>query len=378
MFPSLVLALAPLAAPAQSTALPGSTGAQDETARGYAVVEVRGPERSPYVGERFTVRLRGGADVEVLEANLVQPFRQRLDVPVQLEHPWFTTDPTAPAPTGPPRFALETERLAEIAVGAQRVEASRYVERVTSGPRSGQSFDFVEVERRFVADAPGTLLAPEPKMTFAYATEFRDDLVAGRVPTDRNDAFVRGGELRIEVQPLPEEGRPFSFTGAVGRFEVEARLSALTVEVGETVQLDWTIRGEPDVSRVLAPEADRLEGFQLVGTTEARGRGELEVSYIFMALDASIDELPSLEFSSFDPELGEYVVHDTDPIAIAVEAAMGGMVKISSGAAASSPSSTGAGGSAPSFRMGISALALIGVVAVILILVAVAAGGKKR
>src|SRR5690606_37385186 len=49
---------------------------------------------------------------------------------------------------------------------------------------------------------------------------------------------------RYEVEPLPKEGRPAGFSGAVGRFTIEAEAEATTVNAFDPIEVTITVRGE--------------------------------------------------------------------------------------------------------------------------------------
>lgn len=287
---------------------------RDESSKGYAFIEVVLPERAPFVGEPFTLLLRAGVDVDVLEANLVQLFRQPLDVPVQLDHPWFDGAATATA-LGPARAVgaaadgsiPETLEVARVALGADLAVAARHVERGAEGRR----FTVLEFERTFVADVPGASTVPEPRLGFAYAVEFREDLVAGRVALDRHDAFVRGGPKELTVRALPEAGRPFSFTGAVGRFTLAAELEPERPPTDATVLLTVTLTAEGPgaaaVERFTGPRLDRFASFDVIASREATA-GLVRTFEVELAPQRE-GTLPvgPIEFASFDPIDERYV-----------------------------------------------------------------------
>jgi len=288
--------------------------AQDETAKGYAFIETVLPARAPFVGEVFTVRLRAGVDVDVLEGNLVQLFRRPLDVPVQLDHPWFDGTPERPRVLGaaaPPAGTAETL----VALGAEPRSTTRALER----GRDGRRFAVLEFTRSFLAEDAGELECPAPRLAFAYALEFRDDLVAGRVPVDRHDAFVLGAASALTVRAVPEEGRPFTFTGAVGALELRAEAAPARVRVGETVTLVVAIEGTAPAATYALPRLDRFPGFEVQSRAEQdSGATERRVTLELVAVSAGRHTLPAIELAAFDPEAARFVEHRTEPFSVEV------------------------------------------------------------
>jgi len=353
------------------------TPAQDESAKGYAFIEVVLPERAPYVGEPFRVVLRAGVDVDVLAGNLVQLFRQPLEVPVQLEHPWFDATPKRPlargsarparaqadhamgvgAPSEPkpsepkpsepkpsepkpgeptPGIPMDV-RTADVALGGAVVPAARSVERDNAGRR----FDVLELERWFIAEEAGELALAAPRLGFAYATEFRDDLVAGRLPADRKDAFVLGAARTLDVRPLPEEGRPIGYLGAFGRFTVEASVSPTEVTTDASLRLVLTVTGAPGFEPGAAPRLDRLEGFQLLALTSRQEGAHTIHEAQLRATRAGPASIPSVEFVSFEPEAAVYVTRTSAALPIEVMPPPAGSATSTPGPTPRSPMSSG-------------------------------------
>lgn len=298
---------------------------RDESSKGYAFIELVLPERAPFVGEPFTLLLRAGVDVDVLEANLVQPFRQPLDVPVQLDHLWFDSGATATA-LGPARAVgaaadgsiPETLDVARVALGADIAVAARHVERGAEGRR----FTVLEFERTFVADAAGALVVPEARLGFAYAVEFREDLVAGRVALDRHDAFVRGEPKEFTVRALPEAGRPFSFTGAVGRFTLAAELAPERIPSDATALLTVTLTAEGSIAaaveRFTGPRLDRFASFDVVASRAATAGFVRTFEVELAPTREGTLPLGPIEFAAFDPVAERYVELETPRLSVHV------------------------------------------------------------
>lgn len=284
------LALAVLAL-AQGDA-PAGTAQGEPVPEDAAFVETTAARATWYVGEVVPLRVAFGFDAAFLEQRLVRLFQRELDVPAQLLVPWFDGVSGAEL-VGPPR-APESARRATIALGAGVVEAAR---REDAGGRL-----VLELERDLRPTRPGELVLPGAALHFAWATSFRDDLLAGRTPLDRREATVRGQPLALEVLPLPERGRPPGFTGAVGRFDVDAEVDAGEVELGRGLRLVLRVRGEGDLSS-LAPPRLELPGFRVRGSLalDPQGPGERAFEYDVAPLDLAVREVPAIPFAHFDP-----------------------------------------------------------------------------
>ncbi len=178
-----------------------------------------------------------------------------------------------------------------------------------------------EVERRLAADRPAELTLPAPHLHLAYATRFRDDLVAGRVPEDRHELTVDGAPLALRIEPLPVDGQPAGFTGAVGRFTVHATAEPGTVAVGQSLKL--AVRVEPTDGANLgsfdAPSLDRLDGFHVLGHIESEAPDHRTITYDLAPLRTDVTAVPAIDFAFFDPTPpGRYRTVHTEPIPITV------------------------------------------------------------
>jgi hypothetical protein len=129
----------------------------------------------------------------------------------------------------------------------------------------------------------------------------------------------------ITVAPFEGQDKPASFNGAVGQFEFEAHLlSADRVEVGDEISLALIISGSGNLASVPLPDVCCQPGFSgffrlsdLPPDEDVEGNQKRGIVKL-RPLAASIKEIPSVEFSFFDPKASKYVVLHSDPIPITV------------------------------------------------------------
>ncbi len=134
----------------------------------------------------------------------------------------------------------------------------------------------------------------------------------------------------IEIRPLPEEGRPDSFNGAVGDFEIEASADPTSVSVGDPITLSIRITDrsrEPQQLELLqappiASQEDLSQRFRippdpLAGSVAGRTK---TFTATLRPRDASVTEVPPIAFSWFDPIEERYRTAWTAPIPLKVEA----------------------------------------------------------
>lgn len=142
---------------------------------------------------------------------------------------------------------------------------------------------------------------------------------------------VESDPLVVRVSPLPEEGRPESFTGGVGRFSLEATAEPTTVAVGDPITLRVSVYGEGNFDRLQLPPVrddarwkayDPTAEFQAEDALGLSGRKSFEQA--LLPLDPETTELPARQLSYFDPEQKKYVTVAAAAIPIEVRNAPSG------------------------------------------------------
>ena len=134
--------------------------------------------------------------------------------------------------------------------------------------------------------------------------------------------------IEVEAQSPPVEGRPPSWNGAVGAFEIVAVARPTEVSVGDPITLSMRIvdrSGEAGLEGVLAPpfaeQPEFARGFRVPrdapsGTVE----GDAKVfTQTVRALDDGVREIPPIEFAYFNPATESYEVVRSKPIPISVK-----------------------------------------------------------
>ncbi|MFH1998624.1 MAG: BatD family protein [Planctomycetota bacterium] len=295
------------------------SGAWDE----YAFVEMSVPRGTCFVQETVTVSLRFGFDTDFFELHAIQLFQSRLDAPLQLQVSWW--DQRAGAvllDTKEESTEERTERMT-FALNEGRAEARRLEDRVIDT----RSFTVLEITRSFVPLEAGELVISEPVLRFAYASKFLDSLISGRVAADRSDVAVPGEPLTLTVQPLPEIGKPASFSGAVGCFTIRADAIPSDLKVGESFRLRLVIEGQGNSTLFAPPILERIEGFHFYGMIEDQSDADSRsLLYDLAPLSDAVQHVPPIEFAFFDPRPpARYRTIRTGPVLITVHPLPEGM-----------------------------------------------------
>ena len=168
-------------------------------------------------------------------------------------------------------------------------------------------------------------------------------LLGGQGFSQPKELTVKTAPLHLEVLPLPKEGRPASFAGAVGEFAIDSVITNRRPAPGDPVNLIVKVDGKCNFkgmgSPVLIddqgwrsyPPADKFEG-----TDELNYSGVKSFDFTLIAQQPQ-HESPGAEFSYFDPVAAKYITLTAKPMAI--DASPGTAVAPSL-PASSSPSAT--------------------------------------
>ncbi|HXH28990.1 MAG TPA: BatD family protein, partial [Candidatus Polarisedimenticolia bacterium] len=141
--------------------------------------------------------------------------------------------------------------------------------------------------------------------------------------------------ITLTVLPLPREGRPEDFSGAVGRFNLSVSADRKDAQVNDAVGVKVRISGEGSLNAVTRSPLPEVSDFKqydpkVSSTTTLQGdrlRGEKTWDYVLIPLAPGGQAIPAVSFSYFDPQAREYrsVTSDAIPIQVARgEAGAGG------------------------------------------------------
>ncbi len=145
----------------------------------------------------------------------------------------------------------------------------------------------------------------------------------------RYRAYVESKPVELVVLPVPDEGQPAGYAGAIGTYSLMTSASNQSVNVGDPIELTLRIQGnEPMLGIGDGPDLDADPAFKdrfkiaSEGWREDLPRAESMRVYrtTIRALDDTITEIPAVQLPAFDPESESYRVFRSDPIPIDVRA----------------------------------------------------------
>ena len=157
------------------------------------------------------------------------------------------------------------------------------------------------------------------------------------VPTGRRNFFmepeyqsvtktISAGAKTINVKPLPEAGKPLSFSGAVGKFSFEVQPSKKELRAGESLDLEIKVSGTGNLKLFTLPKTEFPSAFEVfdpehkeeVNTPLSGMNGTISDTYTIIPQFKGKYTLKPIEFSYFDLGSKSYKTISSEAITINV------------------------------------------------------------
>lgn len=192
----------------------------------------------------------------------------------------------------------------------------------------GSAYEAHVFQRALFGVTAGTLRVPAPQLTYS--------LPQSSSYFSREERYVvRAESALMVVKPLPEEGRPADFTGAVGVLRASARFdrrgnsgngeSGEVARVGDPLVLTVRIEGTGNVKLLPRPAVELSWATVVAGservqvdTSGSLVRGAKEFDFILTPSQPGAVTLPVLRYAYFDPYKAIYDYAQTAPADVRV------------------------------------------------------------
>jgi len=130
-------------------------------------------------------------------------------------------------------------------------------------------------------------------------------------------------EIPIEVLPLPTQGRPDNFSGAVGKFHITGSVSATQVKANQPFSLKIRFQGRGNVRAIELPPLNLPSTVEIYDTKKESqfsksGDGFQEFEVLLIPRAAGELTIPSIPMSYFDPQAVKYVSQNTPAFQVKV------------------------------------------------------------
>ncbi len=276
------------------------------TGNSRSFLEVEPSATKLYVHEPLRFRVDYGID------NRLKPARTRDGLYyIEIIAPWLRDlDGAVP-------LDVEEKGDLRLYLGGQPQDVF-YTENYARGDKRFHRFQF---SKAFLPSKVGKFELSAPILKFVYVAKQGVQTFFGPSGTETEELYAYGEPIEIEVLPIPEEGRPTDYFGAVGRFRIAADVDKQAVKVGNSVKLTLTIEGLGNTEFLRVPELDELEGFHVLGKTVQRDAEQVVVTYDITPLSDTVTEVPAIAWNFFDttPGVEAFAEVATDPIPLEVE-----------------------------------------------------------
>lgn len=136
--------------------------------------------------------------------------------------------------------------------------------------------------------------------------------------------YNRGSErAKINVRPLPTEGKPQNFSGAVGQFDIKTSIEGDKFPVGQPFSMKVRFEGSGNAKLIELPELQLPAGIEMYDSKSdskyfKNGKSFKEFEVLLIPRKEGHIVIPSMNFSIFDPAQRKYVSKKTDPIEITI------------------------------------------------------------
>jgi len=124
--------------------------------------------------------------------------------------------------------------------------------------------------------------------------------------------------LQLTIRPLPLEGRPADFSGAVGKFVLDAVASPLQLKVGDPITTRLTLAGNGNMRTAEIPIFKENGDFKAY-EPQVTVKGNVKISeQVIIPKHSGVKAVPAVSFWSFNPETARYEEQPAGPFALNV------------------------------------------------------------
>jgi hypothetical protein len=145
-----------------------------------------------------------------------------------------------------------------------------------------------------------------------------------RAARSRGPQVLTTDPIKLTVRQLPSRGKPADFSGAVGQYNIKVSVDKDSVGVDEPITMKVTLSGTGNIKSLPAIAIPEMQDFRVYesGKTESisNSGGAVSGSKTFeqavIPVTSGNFQIPSIEFSFFNPARGQYQTVSTKPVDI--------------------------------------------------------------
>ena len=208
---------------------------------------------------------------------------------------------------------------------SQNIEVKR--QNVKEGKYKGENYRYVVLKKTVLYPQKTGKLSIEP-LTLDVSVEVpskRRD-VFGRLMMTTTNRTVTAGKRTIDVKPLPSNGKPNDFSGAVGSFEFNITSNKNTLKATEAFDLKLEISGKGNLKLFKLPkpnlpnalEVYEPEHSEKVSTSLSGMRGSISDTYTIVPNAQGRYPIPTVSFFYFDLNTETYKTLTSNELVVSV------------------------------------------------------------
>ena len=200
--------------------------------------------------------------------------------------------------------------------------------KVMEGKYNGQDYRYVILRTTVLYPQKTGELEIEP-LTLDVPIDVQGNRrdIFGRRSMERVNKTISAGKRTINVKPLPLEGKPDGFNGAVGDFTFDVNANKNNLNANESLQVDVKISGKGNLKLFTIPaitlpntlEVYEPEHSESVTTTIGGMQGSISDSYTVVPQFKGTYPVNPITFSYFDPNIEKYKTITSKEFTIEVE-----------------------------------------------------------
>ena len=137
---------------------------------------------------------------------------------------------------------------------------------------------------------------------------------------------LRSAPVKIQVLPLPENGKPENFGNAVGNFTINSHVDKTQLTTDDALTYTLRINGSGNLKLIEVPKLKLPNGLstydpQIIDTITGRTTmisGSKIITYTISPNIPGDYEIPAVSFSYYNPQKNDYITLQTSPVKISV------------------------------------------------------------
>jgi len=163
----------------------------------------------------------------------------------------------------------------------------------------------------------------QPRRRSLFDDFFFDDFLER---TQGTEVEMLANPVTLHVLPLPSEGRPENFSGAVGQYHLTASVNKREVEVGEPITLTVTVQGRGNLKNLPEPALPDLEAFdrypspkkESISVKDGTLDGKVTFEYLLVPRTTDANQIGPVQLNYFNTALERYMTEKSDAVALNV------------------------------------------------------------